>query len=303
MIREELQKYNKIVYENKDKKELKTILKDEINLSSRLINKLKKNNKIFVNNKKRKLDDIIKKNDIVEIILEEEKNEYDKNKMNLNIIYEDYDLLILNKEPYIVVHPTKSHKNETIANGLCHYLYEDKKENCKIRFINRLDMNTSGLLIIGKNSYAQHILSLDMKEDKVEKKYYALVHGNLKEKEFKIDKPIYKDEDSIKRVVDKRGQRCITNVKVVEEYNNYSLLELGLETGRTHQIRVHLSHIGNPIVGDELYGKENDDLMKRQALHAYYLKFLRPRTKEILELKVELPKDIKNAINKIKNDN
>lgn len=302
MIREELQKYNKIVYENKNKKELKIILKEELNLSSRLINKLKKNNKIFVNNKKRKLNDILNKNDIVEIILEEERNEYDKEQMDLNIVYEDYDLLILNKAPYIVAHPTKSHKNKTIANGLCNYLYNDKKENCKIRFINRLDMNTSGLMIIGKNSYSQHILSLDMKEDKVLKKYYALVYGNLKEKKLKIDKPIYKEEDNIKRIVDKRGQRCVTNVNVIEEYDGYSLLELVLETGRTHQIRVHLAHIGHPIIGDDLYGKEKDDLMNRQALHAYYLKFLRPRSKEILEIEIELPKDIKDAINKIKNN-
>lgn len=166
-------------------------------------------------------------------------------------------------------------------------------------------MNTSGLIIIAKNQFSHGMLSKEMTENKVEKRYLAIVHGIMKEKQGTIDLPIYKPEgveNGTKRIIDERGQRSITHYKVVEEFNEASLVECKLETGRTHQIRVHLNHLGHPIYGDTLYGfgEEEEDLIKRQALHAYGLNFKSPRTGEELALRAELPDDMKELINKLK---
>ena len=162
-------------------------------------------------------------------------------------------------------------------------------------------MNTSGLVIVAKNAYAHHVLSTDMSENLVEKKYIAVVKGVMKEDEGTIDAPIYRPtDDSIKRVVDERGQRSITHYKVVERLNDATVVELKLETGRTHQIRVHLAHLGYGIIGDELYGYVDESLIKRQALHAYSLKFKQPRTREDLEFEAEIPEDMKELIKKLK---
>ena len=176
-----------------------------------------------------------------------------------------------------------------------------KGEDVKIRFVNRLDMNTSGLVIVAKNPYAQFVLSSDMKEDKVEKMYIAVVKGVVKEDRGTINAPIYRPtEDSVKRIVHVDGQPSITHYEVVERLNDATVLKLRLETGRTHQIRVHLNHIGHGIIGDELYGYVDENLINRQALHAYSLKFKQPRTKENLEFEAQLPKDMEELIKKLK---
>src|SRR5699024_9216729 len=142
----------------------------------------------------------------------------------------------------MVVHPTKSHFDNTIANGITYYI-KKKNENVKVRFVNRLDMNTSGLVIVAKNAYAHHTISVDMGNDDDEKKYITVVKGIVKNDEGNINKPIYRPTvDSVKRVVDERGQPSITHYKVLESLNDATVLEVKLETGRTHQIRVHMSH-------------------------------------------------------------
>lgn len=166
-------------------------------------------------------------------------------------------------------------------------------------------MNTSGLIIIAKNQFSHGMLSKEMSENKVEKRYLAIVHGIMKEKQGTIDLPIYKPEgieNGIRRVIDERGQLSITHFKVVEEFGDSSLVECKLETGRTHQIRVHLSHLGHSIYGDTLYGygEEEENLIKRQALHAYGLNFKSPRSGEELALRAELPEDMIELINKLK---
>ena len=176
-----------------------------------------------------------------------------------------------------------------------------KGEDVKIRFVNRLDMNTSGLVIVAKNPFAQHVLSSEMKDDDFEKKYITVVKGIIEEDEGTINQPIYRPtDDSVKRVVDERGQESITHYKVIERLNDATIVEVKLETGRTHQIRVHMAHIGHPIIGDELYGFVDENLIKRQALHAYSLKFRQPRTKELLEFKADIPEDMKMLIQKLK---
>jgi 23S rRNA pseudouridine1911/1915/1917 synthase len=220
-------------------------------------------------------------------------------KMDISVVYEDQDLIVVNKPAGIVVHPTKSYTGGTLANGLLYY-FKEKGEKCIVRLVSRLDMDTSGLILVAKNQFAHMSLARDMKLDSFKKGYMALVKGNLKEKVGTIDKPIYRTEEDIRRIIDDRGQRSITHYEVIESFTEGDLIKLQLETGRTHQIRVHLNSIGHPILGDTLYGGEGNNIIKRQALHAYKLSFPHPRDGKIVELEIDLPKDIKELIEKLK---
>lgn len=283
---------------------IREFLKEELELSSRLIRRAAIEKRIFVNKEAVRMRKVLHTGDIVEVKLERvESQNIIPEKMDLNIVYEDEDILVLNKPPYTVVHPTRGYPTGTLANGILYYFNETNK-NCIVRLVSRLDMDTSGLIIIAKNQYAHMALSKEMQLNHLEKRYLAVVHGHLEKEEGTIDLPIFKpeNEESIfKRVIDERGQRSITHYKVVKKFKNADLVECLLETGRTHQIRVHLSHIGHPIYGDTLYGygEEEKELIPRQALHAYGLDFKSPRTKEKLSLRAELPEDILNLINKL----
>ena len=264
---------------------------------------MKREQSVLVNGIFKKPSTKLKKGDLIEVKIEEDMANFESQNLNLDIIYDDFDIIMVNKPPFMVVHPTKSHFDNTIANGVTYYIKE-KDEKVKIRFVNRLDMNTSGLVIVAKNAYAHHTLSLDMSNDDVEKKYITVVKGIVKDDEGTINEPIYRPtEDSIKRVVDERGQASVTHYKVLERLDDATVLEVKLETGRTHQIRVHMSHIGHGIIGDELYGYVDENLINRQALHAYSLVFNQPRTKERLEFKADLPNDIKHLIEKLRKNN
>lgn len=283
---------------------IREYLKVELGLSTRLIRSASLGKRIFVNDEVVKMNRVLNEGEIIKIDLaKDESQDIAPEKMDIDIVYEDEDILVVNKKPFMVVHPTKSYQSGTLANGVINYFMESG-QNCIVRLVSRLDMNTSGLIIIAKNQFSHGMLSKEMSENKVEKKYLALVHGIMKEKQGTIDLPIYKPEgieNGIRRVIDERGQRSITHYKVVEEYNESSLVECKLETGRTHQIRVHLSHLGHPIYGDTLYGDgDEEDLIKRQALHAFGLDFKSPRSGEILSLRAELPDDMKELIIKLK---
>lgn len=278
---------------------LKEVLYDKLKLSGRLTRKLKRSKTIFVNDYNISLNSSLRKGDIVKIVMPNETNNFKPQDIPINIAYEDIDIIIINKQPNIVVHPTKGHFDNTIANGLAKYLQETR-QNFKIRFINRLDMNTSGLLMIAKNPFAQQKLSNQMSKNTVEKKYLAVVKGVVKNESGIIDAPIGRtDDDPIHRKIIESGQRSITHYQVVERFNDASLVRLTLETGRTHQIRVHMKHIGHPLIGDDLYGYVNNELINRQALHAETLKFYQPRTEEEIFVRAEMPHDIKNLINKL----
>ncbi|MCC0659899.1 RluA family pseudouridine synthase [Clostridioides sp. ZZV14-6154] len=300
MFKKENQKYNLISYTNEEEMTLKEVLLDKLNFSVRSLSKMKREKSVLVNGVYKKPSLKVSCGDLIEVKIEEEKANFEPQDLNLQIIYDDFDIIMVNKPPFMVVHPTKSHYDNTIANGISYYI-EKHKENVKIRFVNRLDMNTSGLVIVAKNAYAHHTLSTSMSENKVEKTYITVVNGIIDEDEGTINEPIYRpEEDSIKRVIDERGQASVTHYKVVERLKNATVLEVKLETGRTHQIRVHMAHIDHRIIGDELYGYIDENLINRQALHAYSLEFEQPRTKEILKFKTDIPKDMQELISKLR---
>lgn len=284
---------------------IREYLKTELGLSTRLIRSASLDKRIFVNGEVVKMNRILNPGEIIKIDLaKDESQDIAPEKMEIDIVYEDDDILVVNKKPFMVVHPTKSYQSGTLANGLINYFMESN-QNCIVRLVSRLDMNTSGLIIIAKNQFSHGMLSKEMSENRVEKRYLAIVHGVMIEKQGTIDLPIYRPEGieyGTKRIIDERGQRSITHYKVVEEFNDSTLVECRLETGRTHQIRVHLSNIGHPIYGDTLYGygEEEEDLIARQALHAYGLDFKSPRSGEVLSLRAKLPDDMKELINKLK---
>ncbi|WP_024622317.1 RluA family pseudouridine synthase [Metaclostridioides mangenotii] len=300
MFDKELQKYNLMSYRNEETSILKDVLLDKLNFSVRSLSRMKREKSILVNGEFEKLNAKLKSGDLIEVKINEDKANFEPQDLKLNILFDDFDIIMVDKPPFMVVHPTKSHVDNTIANGVTHFI-DEKDENVKIRFVNRLDMNTSGLVIVAKNAYAHHVLSDDMKYDKVEKKYITIVKGVVKDDKGVIDVPIYRsNDDTIKRLVDDRGQHAVTHYKVLERLKDATVLEVELFTGRTHQIRVHMEYIGHGIIGDDLYGYVDESLITRQALHAYSLKFEQPRTREVLEFESNIPKDMKDLIDKLK---
>lgn len=269
-------------------------------ISGRLFRKLYKTKNIFVNGKFSRKGLKLSKGDIVSIYFEDEEENTEPEEMDLDIIYEDFDFLILNKQPNIVVHLTKSHQNNTLSNGIAYYF---KKNNIKkkIRFINRLDMDTSGILMVAKNSFCHQQMALQLESQDVIKKYQAVVKGIIEEDQDYIDLPIGREEEkSIKKVVTESGQDSLTKYEVIERFKDATLIDVQIFTGRSHQIRVHLNHIGHPILGDTLYNEVNPNI-NRQALHSYYLKIMHPRTKKEMELIAPLSEDIKGLIERLKN--
>ena len=208
-------------------------------------------------------------------------------------------MLILNKPPNIVVHPTKSHQTNTLSNGIANYFLQNNIFK-KIRFVNRLDMDTTGILIVAKNSFAHQQMAIQFEENTVVKKYLTIVKGKVEIEEAIINEPIGREEDkSIKKVVHPQGQESITKYKVLETYTEATLLEVQIFTGRSHQIRVHLEHIGHPIIGDILYNEESP-YINRQALHSSYLKAKHPRSKEDIQFYAPLPEDMNSLIKILK---
>lgn len=257
---------------------IKTYLKEELGLSTRFVRSAALSGRISINGRAVKLDYILREEDKLLIKLEaKEHQEIQPEEIPIHIVYEDDAILVLNKEPYMVVHPTKSYQSGTLSNAVMHH-YRSSGKNTIIRLVSRLDMNTSGLIILAKNQFVHSRISQDMQDDQYDKYYVAMVKGDFPEDLPLIDLPIYRDEDGpYQRVVDERGQKSLTEVKVLHRAGGHSMLLLKLLTGRTHQIRVHLSHLGYPIIGDDLYGGDLS-VMKRQALHAIFLSFRHPVT-------------------------
>ena len=274
---------------------LKELLKVYFNISDRLLLKLKKNNKILVNGKIANINSSLLPDDLVEVLLdfEEDNSNIIPVKMNLNILYEDDALLIINKPAGIPVHPSMDHFTDSLSNGVRYY-FDTINLKKKIRPVNRLDRNTSGIVIFAKNEYIQECLVRQMKSGLFKKEYIAICEGKFEREEGTINAPIGRKENSIiERCVNENGDTAITEYKVLkyDETNNYSIVKCNLKTGRTHQIRVHLSYIGHPILGDTLYGNPSN-LVSRQALHSYRVKFIHPISREEVTFIAELPSDM-----------
>lgn len=215
----------------------------------------------------------------------------------LHIVYEDPYVLVVNKPPNQQSIPSRESRAGSLANALLYY-YQSIGHTATVHLVNRLDRDTSGLLLIAKHRHIHHLLSEQQKTGTLKRTYQAIVHGELDKDFGTIDAPIGRKDDSIiERQVREDGQRAVTHFNVIQKLGDWTYVQLQLETGRTHQIRVHLSHIGHPIVGDDLYGGERVE-MKRQALHCRELRFLHPMDKNEVAFFADLPNDMKELFGK-----
>ncbi len=260
--------------------------------SGRVIRSAKRRKDILLNGNAVSVNARVRKGDQLALRLLVEPNIFEPEDIPVAIAFEDMDMIAVNKQPFLVVHPTKNHPYGTLANGLSKY-FKDNDMDFKIRFINRLDRDTTGLMLVAKNGFAQQMISDQMQNNQVEKIYYAVVKGRLEKDAGTINEPIgLATPDGIARSVFADGQPSVTHYKVVERFEDATLVEVLLETGRTHQIRVHFQHVGHPLVGDELYGSV-DSRINRQALHCIRMSMAPVRGQGKLNLEAPLPEDMK----------
>lgn len=258
-----------------------------------------RNIEIYLDEKKIKSTTKLPKEGILKIIEKDKGTNIVPIPLNLDIIFEDDSFLILNKPPFLLTHPTLKKVDVTLANGIVHYFLEKYGRDIVPRFISRLDMNTSGIITIAKSAYVQSFLQLSA--PLVNKKYIAIVEGIIDFDELIVEAPIYYDGINIERYVDKKGQDAKTVFRKIKTYPHLGISTVSCElfSGRTHQIRVHLKHIGFPVVGDSLYNKESkySKIAKRQMLHSTYYSFMHPYTKEYIKIECEMYKDMKELLN------
>ncbi len=288
---------NYTVSDAEDGQKIAQILHNQLNISSRLLKKLKMNEKILVNDRPVYSNYIVKNGDFITILIDFEEIDYiEAEEMNLDIIYEDEYILVVNKPAGIVVHPSSYHLNNTLANGVKYYLNNNKK----IRPINRLDRDTSGIVMFAKNEYVQECFQ---NKSDYKKEYLAIATGIIENDKGTINKPIARKPGSImeREINYDEGQVAITHYDVLERFveEGYTLLHIELETGRTHQIRVHFKSEGHILLGDDLYGAPSE-LINRQALHAWKISFIHPITKQEIKLEANIPEDINNVIINLK---
>ena len=287
-----------IIDKENDGIKLGVYLKNRLMMSRNGLIKVKKSGSLKVNGCRAYTDVIIKAGDRVEFELPDRNSENILPEfMPLDIIFEDDYLIVINKEAGIPTHPSRNHYMGTLANGLmCHWMEEGR--DITIRPVNRLDKNTSGLVIFAKSSHIQHLMSIEDYRSKITKEYLAVVQGVVGADSGTVDAPIAREKlHSIRRVVREDGAEAVTHYSVIERYEDCSLLEIVPETGRTHQIRVHMAHLGYPLLGDELYGGSQERI-KRHALHAHRISMLHPIENRMLEFSAQIPSDMKELIKK-----
>ena len=287
----------RFIVKNNNYSNINQILKQELHLSSRLLQKLINLKHIYLNNNIVDTRSSVNLNDVISVDLDfdEESENIVPQKMNLNIVYEDDAVLIINKPPKIAIHPSILHYNDSLANGVKYY-FDEINLHRKIRPVNRLDFNTSGLVLFAKNQYVQECLISQMKNHTFCKEYIAVVSGNFKEKSGTINLPIARKENSIiERCISETGQKAITHYEVLQELTDISVVKCILETGRTHQIRLHMSAIGHPLIGDSMYGITSN-FIDRQALHSSKISFIHPISKEHMSFECSLPEDIQRLL-------
>ena len=279
-------------------------LSSELNLSRSKVQKLIKEEKVLVNGKvisnsyQVKLNDEIEVDDDLDFDITVEPKE-----IPIDIVYEDDYLMIINKESGRVVHPAPGHYDDTLVNGLLFYLNKDKTKNIRPGIVHRLDKDTSGLMVVAKDEKTFELLGNLISKHEVERHYLAIVDGVIEEDTAKIDAPIGRDQNSRQKmaVTDVNGKDAVTNIKVLERFEKNTLIECILETGRTHQIRVHMKFINHPVTNDPVYGNSVDDF--GQYLHSYKIKFVHPITNKILEYEVDVPKEFNDKLNDLRGAN
>lgn len=289
----------------------------DLNYSSQNLTDLKKaTDGIFHNGSRAYVTETLEVGDIVTVNIHDSHSseKIPPVEMELDIVYEDEDVVIVNKPADMPTHPSMNNYENTLANGLVHYYAKQGKEFV-FRSINRLDRNTTGLVLIAKNAVSGAMLSGQVREGIIKKEYVAITQGRIDvdnlcakypavikgtdDTHFTIDVPIARVEGStIKRRVHESGERAVTHVKVFRKSENISVVICELETGRTHQIRVHMSHIGHPLLGDGMYNPENKD-MARQALHCRSIGFVQPITGEYMEISIPLADDMLEVVSKM----
>ena len=295
-----------IVKQEEQGKRLDTYVANQNNeLTRTAAQRLVEQEKILVNRKKQKVAYKVIEGDIVTVEESEAKPiELKAQEIPLDIIYEDKDIIVVNKPKGMVVHPANGNPDGTLVNAImaiCKDSLSGIGGEIRPGIVHRLDKDTSGLLIVAKNDKAHVNMSEQIKNHEVKKTYIALVRGIVKENEATIDMPIGRSRsDRKKMAVDKNGRNAITHIKVLKRYDKYTLLEINIETGRTHQIRVHLSHIGYPIIGDYTYSNgKNEFGVIGQCLHAKCLEFKHPVTGKEMKLEAPLPDYFENILKKL----
>lgn len=292
--------YRKIVYEIEEQDAGRTVLSflKSKGFSARVLGGMKRNPYgITIGRKKVTVQKQLKKGDVLTVRIANRESQVDNEHIQpveipLNILYEDEDILVLDKPPHLAVHPTLGNRGATLAGAVAYYM-KSKNREFVFRPIHRLDKDTSGVILLGKNAHSAGVLGEDLKQKKIQRTYLAILEGTLPQKGGTIDAPIARRPDSVLgREVNPKGEPAVTHYKVLQQKNGYTLAALKLETGRTHQIRVHMSYLGAPVAGDFLYGKE-DAALGRHALHSATLSFTQPVTGEPLSFFCPLPEQLK----------
>ena len=271
------------------------------------LQKLIKDGDVTVNGKNVKTGYQLSKGDEVSVNIPEPKElDVEPQKMDLDIVYEDDDVILVNKPKGMVVHPAPGHTTDTLVNGL---LYHCKDNLSGINgvarpgIVHRIDRDTTGILIVCKNDMSHNSIAAQLKEHSINRRYRALVHGNLKDDTGTVEGSIGRHPIDRKKMAinEKNGKPAVTHYTVLERFGNYTLIECKLETGRTHQIRVHMTSIGHPLVGDEVYGPAKCPFkLQGQCLHAMVLGFVHPRTGEYMEFSADLPEYFEDLLRKLR---
>ncbi|MCI6269845.1 MAG: RluA family pseudouridine synthase [Lactobacillus delbrueckii] len=278
----------------------KYLAEEMADLSRSRIKELVQAGEVLVNGKKSKVSYNVQKGDLIQVtVLPLEPLALEAENIPLDIVYEDEDVIVVNKPQGMVVHPAAGHPSHTLVNALLYHTRDlaDSPEGFRPGIVHRIDKDTSGLLMVAKNAAARESLEKQLAAKSNKRQYLAIVHGNFAEEEGTIDAPIGRNpKDRKQMAVVEKGKSAVTHFKVLEQYQGYSLVECQLETGRTHQIRVHMAYIGHPLAGDPLYGPRKTLPGHGQFLHAKTLGFEQPRTGEWLEFSVQPPEIFQQTV-------